>query len=161
MVVRILSHAVRSSSSSSYSYLKSRDLSVLQIPLDQFLGDGLPAALPSLRWSSGCSFPYWFPFKCDAWQSSLFHSSHVSVPHFSMSCTPHCSLMSVFLIRSIYVFPIIVLSVFISATRSILFVFFGFFSGFYSVSHDWPDTSLLDSDLTILSHVFVRPYYLP
>jgi len=33
-----------------------------------------------------CSFPYWFPFKCDAWQSSLFHFSHVSVPiSFSMS----------------------------------------------------------------------------
>jgi len=58
---------------------------VLQVPLDQLLGGGLPAILPSLK-SSGCSFPYWFPFKCDAWQSSLFHSSHVGVPiSFSLS----------------------------------------------------------------------------
>jgi len=41
------------------------------------------ASCPS---SSGCSFPYWFPFKCHVWQSSLFHSSHVSVPiSFSLS----------------------------------------------------------------------------
>jgi len=34
----------------------------------------------------GSSFSLWFPFKCDAWQSSLFHSSHASVPiSFSLS----------------------------------------------------------------------------
>jgi len=104
--------------------LRSRDLLVLHVFLNQFLTGGLPAVLSSLRWSSGCSFPYWFPFKCDAWQSSLFYSSHVSVPiSFSLSAPSYDVLHStLFLIRSILVFPIIVLSVFISATRNILFV---------------------------------------
>jgi len=152
----------------SYSYLRSRDLLVLQIPLDQFLGGRLPAVLPSLRWSSGCSFPYWFPFKCDAWQSSLFHSSHVSVPiYFSLS-PPSYDVLHPTLFPNISV-PNSVYSCFshYSPERfhfgysKYSFRFVGFFSGFYSVCHDWPDTSLIDHYLAILLHVFVRPYYLP
>jgi len=101
------------SSSSSYSYLRSRDLLVLQVPLDHFLGGGLPAVLPFFRWSSGCSFPYWFPLKCDAWQSSLFHSSHVSVPiSFSLS-PPSYDILH----------PTLFLNVSVPHVRSILFFF--------------------------------------
>lgn len=27
----------------------------------------VPGSWTALRWSSGCCFSYWFPFKCDAW----------------------------------------------------------------------------------------------
>jgi len=140
----------------AYSYLRSRDLLVLQVPLNQFLGDGLPAVLPSLRWSSGCSFPYWFPFKCDAWQSSLFHYSHVSVlisfslssPTYDVLHPTYCSLMSVFLsVCSCFSHYSPERFHFGYSKHSFRFV------GFYPVCHGWPDTGLIDPDLAILSHV--------
>ena len=90
------------------------------------------ASPPFLWWSSGRAVAYWFAFQyiqrislssfiLFTW---LYHCLRLCLFSLTISCTSHCSLMSMFLIRSILVLSAIVFRVFILAIRSMLFVLF-------------------------------------